>query len=137
MVGEDVIITGAGPIGIMASMVAGHCGARNVILTDVNDYRLDLAKRVVPKVQTINVREQKITRQFMKSLGILEGFDVCLEMSGSPSAFRDVLGKMINGGNIALLGILPDDTGINWTDVVFKGLNIKGIYGREMYGDLV
>jgi len=133
MVGEDVIITGAGPIGIMAAMVAGHCGARNVILTDVNEYRLDLAKRIVPKVKPINVSKQKITREFMESLGILEGFDVCLEMSGSPVAFRDVLDKMINGGNIAMLGIMPDDTGINWTDVVFKGLNIKGIYGREMY----
>ena len=133
MVGEDVIITGAGPIGIMAAMVAGHCGARNVILTDVNEYRLDLAKRIVPKVQPINVAKQEITRNFMESLGILEGFDVCLEMSGSPAAFRDVLSKMINGGNIAMLGIMPDDTGIPWTDVVFKGLNIKGIYGREMY----
>jgi threonine 3-dehydrogenase len=133
MVGEDVIITGAGPIGIMAAMVAGHCGARNVILTDVNEYRLDLAKRIVPKVQPINVAKQGITRNFMESLGILEGFDVCLEMSGSPSAFRDVLSKMINGGSIAMLGLMPDDTGISWTDVVFKGLNIKGIYGREMY----
>ena len=133
MVGEDVIITGAGPIGIMAAMVAGHCGARNVILTDVNEYRLDLAKRIVPKVQPINVAKQEITRNFMESLGILEGFDVCLEMSGSPAAFRDVLSKMINGGNIAMLGIMPDDTGIDWTDVVFKGLNIKGIYGREMF----
>ena len=79
MVGEDVIITGAGPIGIMAAMVAGHCGARNVILTDVNEYRLDLAKRIVPKVQPINVAKQEITRNFMESLGILEGFDVCLE----------------------------------------------------------
>ena len=109
MVGEDVIITGAGPIGIMAAMVAGHCGARNVILTDVNEYRLDLAKRIVPKVQPINVSKQQITGGFMESLGILEGFDVCLEMSGSPAAFREVLGKMINGGNIAMLGIMPDD----------------------------
>jgi threonine 3-dehydrogenase len=133
MVGEDVIITGAGPIGIMAAMVAGHCGARNVILTDVNEYRLDLAKRIVPKVQPINVSKQEISRNFMESLGILEGFDVCLEMSGSPVAFQDVLSKMINGGSIAMLGLMPDDTGIAWTDVVFKGLNIKGIYGREMY----
>jgi len=133
MVGEDVIITGAGPIGIMAAMVAGHCGARNVILTDVNEYRLDLAKRIVPKVRPINVAKQEITRNFMESLGILEGFDVCLEMSGSPAAFQDVLSKMINGGSIAMLGIMPDETGIAWTDVVFKGLNIKGIYGREMY----
>jgi len=133
MVGEDVIITGAGPIGIMAAMVAGHCGARNIILTDINEYRLDLAKRIVPRVQPINVSKQEITREFMESLGILEGFDVCLEMSGSGAAFKDVLGKMINGGSIAMLGLVPDDTGIPWTDVVFKGLNIKGIYGREMY----
>ena len=121
MVGEDVIITGAGPIGIMAAMVAGHCGARNVILTDVNEYRLDLAKRIVPKVQPINVAKQEITRNFMESLGILEGFDVCLEMSGSPAAFRDVLGKMINGGNIAMLGIMPDDTGIPLDGRCFQG----------------
>ena len=133
MVGEDVIITGAGPIGIMAAMVAGHCGARNVIFTDVNEYRLDLAKRIVPKVRPINVAKHEITRNFMESLGILEGFDVCLEMSCSPAAFQDVLSKMINGGSIAMLGIMPDETGIAWTDVVFKGLNIKGIYGREMY----
>ena len=81
----------------------------------------------------ITVAKQQITREFMASLGILEGFDVCLEMSGSPVAFRDVLNKMINGGSIAMLGLMPDDTGIAWTDVVFKGLNIKGIYGREMY----
>ena len=104
-----------------------------MILTDVNEHRLDLAKRIVPKVQPINVAKQGITGHFMESLGILEGFDVCLEMSGSPSAFRDVLSKMINGGSIAMLGLMPDDTGIPWTDVVFKGLNIKGIYGREMY----
>ncbi len=133
MVGEDVIITGAGPIGIMAAMIAGHCGARNVVLTDVNDYRLNLARAVVPRVQPINVAKQQITRDFMESLGIREGFDVCLEMSGSPNAFRDVLDKMINGGSIAMLGLVPDGTSINWTDVVFKGLHIKGIYGREMY----
>ena len=113
--------------------VRRQVGARNVILTDVNEYRLDLAKRIVPKVRPINVAKQEITRNFMESLGILEGFDVCLEMSGSPAAFQDVLSKMINGGSIAMLGIMPDETGIAWTDVVFKGLNIKGIYGREMY----
>ncbi|HHL31752.1 MAG TPA: L-threonine 3-dehydrogenase, partial [Oceanospirillales bacterium] len=133
MVGEDVLITGAGPIGIMAAMVAAHCGARNIIITDINDYRLNLAKNITPSVHTINVSEGAITREFMRSLGILEGFDVCLEMSGSPDAFRDMLGKMINGGSIAMLGILPDNTGIDWTKVVFQGLFIKGIYGREIF----
>ncbi|MEJ2553542.1 MAG: L-threonine 3-dehydrogenase, partial [Gammaproteobacteria bacterium] len=133
MVGEDVIITGAGPIGIMAAMVAAHCGARNIVITDINDYRLDLAKDIVPRATAINVAKEEITRDLMRSLGILEGFDVCLEMSGSPDAFRDVLGKMINGGHIAMLGIMPDGTGIDWTKVVFKGLFIKGIYGREIF----
>jgi len=133
MVGEDVVITGAGPIGIMAAMVAAHCGARNIVITDVNDYRLDLVKSIVPRAIAINVAKQEITRDFMRSLGILEGFDVCLEMSGSPAAFQDILGKMINGGSIAMLGIMPDGTGIDWTKVVFKGLFIKGIYGREIF----
>ena len=133
MVGEDVLITGAGPIGIMAAMVAQHCGARNIVVTDINDYRLDLAKSIVPKAFTINVNKEKITKEFMRSLGILEGFDVCLEMSGSPQAFREVPGMMINGGSIAMLGIIPDGTAIDWTKVVFKGLFIKGIYGREIF----
>ena len=133
MVGEDVLITGAGPIGIMAAMVAAHCGARNIVITDLNDYRLDLVKKIVPKAIPINVNKERISEDFMRSLGILEGFDVCLEMSGSPEAFRDALGKMINGGSIAMLGIIPDGTGIDWTKVVFKGLFIKGIYGREIF----
>jgi len=133
MVGEDVVITGAGPIGIMAAMVAAHCGARNIVITDINDYRLDLAKSIVPRAIAINVAKEEISREFMRNLGILEGFDVCLEMSGSPDAFRDILGKMINGGHIAMLGIMPDGTGIDWTKVVFKGLFIKGIYGREIF----
>jgi len=133
MVGEDVIITGAGPIGIMAAMVADHCGARNIVITDINDYRLDLAKKIAPRAIPINVAKTEITKDFMASLGILEGFDVCLEMSGSPKAFQDVLGMMINGGSIAMLGIVPDGTGIDWTKVVFKGLFIKGIYGREIF----
>ncbi len=133
MVGEDVLITGAGPIGIMAAMVAAHCGARNIVITDLNDYRLDLLRNIIPKAIPINAGNTDITEEFMRSLGILEGFDVCLEMSGSPDAFRDVLGKMINGGSIAMLGIMPDGTGIDWTKVVFKGLFIKGIYGREIF----
>ncbi|MEA1889067.1 MAG: zinc-binding dehydrogenase, partial [Pseudomonadota bacterium] len=133
MVGEDVLITGAGPIGIMAAMVAAHCGARNIVITDINDYRLDLVKKIVPKAIPINVTKGTISEDFMRSLGILEGFDVCLEMSGSPEAFKDALDKMINGGSIAMLGIIPDGTAIDWTKVVFKGLYIKGIYGREIF----
>ena len=133
MVGEDVLITGAGPIGIMAAMVAAHCGARNIVITDVNNYRLDLVKSIVPRASPLNVMDGPISEEFMRSLGILEGFDVCLEMSGSPAAFEEVLGKMINGGSIAMLGIMPDGTAIDWTKVVFKGLTIKGIYGREIF----
>jgi len=133
MVGEDVIITGAGPIGIMAAMVAEHCGARNIVITDINDYRLELAKKITSRAITVNVAKTEIDEAFMRDLGILEGFDVCLEMSGSPKAFQDVLGMMINGGSIAMLGIVPDGTGIDWTKVVFKGLFIKGIYGREIF----
>jgi threonine 3-dehydrogenase len=133
MVGEDVLIAGAGPIGILAAMVAAHCGARNIVITDLNDYRLELAKKIVPKAIPINVKHETITRDMMRSMGILEGFDVGLEMSGSPHAFKDMLSRMINGGSIAMLGIMPNGTGINWDDVVFKGLNIKGIYGREIF----
>ena len=133
MVGEDVLITGAGPIGIMAAMVASHCGARNIVITDINQYRLDLVKKIAPKAIPINVQNEQISRDFLQSLGILEGFDVCLEMSGSPHAFKEAIDLMINGGSIAMLGILPDGTGIDWTKVVFKGLFIKGIYGREIF----
>lgn len=133
MVGEDVLITGAGPIGIMAAMVADHCGARNIVITDINDYRLDLARELVPRATPFNVRTETITRDFMRGCGIFEGFDVGLEMSGSPHAFRDMLSMMINGGSIAMLGIVPNGTGIDWDQVVFKGLNIKGIYGREIF----
>ncbi len=133
MVGEDVLITGAGPIGIMAAMVAAHCGARNIVITDLNQYRLDLAKSIVPKAIPLNVNNEHITRDFMRSLGILEGFDVGMEMSGSPHAFRDMLSNMINGGKIAMLAIMPEGTGIDWDQVVFKGLYIKGIYGREIF----
>ena len=133
MVGEDVLITGAGPIGIMAAMVAAHCGARNIVITDMNQYRLDLAKSIVPKAIPLNVNDEHITRDFMRSLGILEGFDVGMEMSGSPHAFRDMLSNMINGGKIAMLAIMPEGTGIDWDQVVFKGLYIKGIYGREIF----
>ncbi len=133
MVGEDVLITGAGPIGIMAAMVAVHCGARNIIITDLNQYRLDLAKRIVPRVIPLNVKDGPIKREFMHDLGIFEGFDVGLEMSGSPQAFGDMLSLMINGGHISMLAIMPTGSGIDWDQVVFKGLTIKGIYGREIF----
>lgn len=133
MVGEDVLITGAGPIGIMAAMVASHCGARNIVITDLNYYRLNLVRKIVPKAIPLNVKNGPISREFMRSLGILEGFDVGLEMSGSPAAFKEMLSIMINGGSIAMLGIMPDGTGIDWSDVVFQGLTIKGIYGREIF----
>ena len=133
MVGEDVLITGAGPIGIMAAMVASHCGARNIVITDLNQYRLDLAKKIVPKAIPLNVKEQVISSEFMRSLGILAGFDVGLEMSGSPHTFKEMLSKPINGDHISMLAIMPNGTGIDWDQVVFKGLHIKGIYGREIF----
>ncbi len=133
MVGEDVLITGAGPIGIMAAMVAAHCGARNIVITDLNQYRLDLVKKIVPRVIPINVADQVITKELMRSHGIFEGFDVGLEMSGSPQAFSSMLTRMINGGRIAMLAIMPSGAGIDWDLVVFKGLTIKGIYGREIF----
>ena len=133
MVGEDVLITGAGPIGSMAALVAKHAGARNIVITDMNQFRLDLIKKILPEVITINVSKEKITREMMAELGIFEGFDVGLEMSGSPQAFSGMLDLMINGGNIAMLAIMPAGSGIDWDMVVFKGLTIKGIYGREIF----
>jgi threonine 3-dehydrogenase len=131
LVGEDVLITGAGPIGIMAAAVARHVGARHVVITDVNDYRLDLAKKM-GATRAVNVSQQSLT-DVMKELGMTEGFDVGLEMSGVPSAFRDMLKNMNNGGKIAMLGIPGQDMAIDWSQVIFKGLTIKGIYGREMF----
>ena len=133
MVGEDVLITGAGPIGSMAALVAKHAGARNIVITDMNQFRLDLIKKILTEVITINVAKKKITREMMAKLGIFEGFDVGLEMSGSPQAFSGMLDLMINGGNIAMLAIMPAGSGIDWDMVVFKGLTIKGIYGREIF----
>ena len=133
MVGEDVLITGAGPIGSMAALVAKHAGARNIVITDMNQFRLDLIKKILPEVITINVSKEKITKEMMAKLGIFEGFDVGLEMSGSPQAFGGMLELMINGGNIAMLAIMPAGSGIDWDMVVFKGLTIKGIYGREIF----
>ena len=131
LVGEDVLITGAGPIGIMAAAIARHVGARHVVITDVNDYRLELARKM-GATRAVNV-EPRDARRRMKELGMTEGFDVGLEMSGNPGAFRDMLRTMNHGGSVALLGIPPADTAIDWNQVIFKGLVIKGIYGREMF----
>ncbi|MFT6898412.1 MAG: threonine 3-dehydrogenase [Paraglaciecola sp.] len=131
LVGEDVLITGAGPIGIMAAAVAQHVGARHVVITDINEYRLQLA-RDMGATRAINVSHENLT-DVMQELGMTEGFDVGMEMSGVPTAFRDMLSKMNNGGKIAMLGIPPGDVAIDWDQVIFKGLTIKGIYGREMF----
>ena len=131
LVGEDVLITGAGPIGIMACAIARHVGARHVVITDVNDYRLGLARRM-GATRALNVSREKL-KDAMSDLGMTEGFDVGLEMSGVPSAFESLLETMNHGGKVALLGILPAGTPIDWTKVIFKGLEIKGIYGREMF----
>lgn len=131
LVGEDVLITGAGPIGVMGAAIARHCGARHVVVTDVNDYRLALATKM-GATRVVNVAKEKVAN-VMQSLGMTEGFDVGLEMSGVPSAFRDMLAGMRHGGKIALLGIPPADTAIDWNQVIFKGLVLKGIYGREMF----
>lgn len=131
VLGEDVLITGAGPIGCMAAAIAKHAGARHVVVTDVNPYRLDLAKKMGATL-ALDVRNETIA-EAQKKLGMKEGFDVGMEMSGSPEALRTMLLNMCHGGKIALLGILPPDTAIDWDLVVFNGLTIKGIYGREMY----
>lgn len=130
VLGEDVLITGAGPIGIMAVAIAKHAGARFVVVSDVNPYRLELARKLGATI-AVDVRSGSI-RQTQEKLGMKEGFDVGLEMSGNPSALRDMLANMCHGGKIALLGLLPE-TAIDWNTVIFSGLSIKGIYGREMY----
>jgi threonine 3-dehydrogenase len=131
VLGEDVLITGAGPIGIMAAAVVRHAGARFVVITDVNPYRLELAEKVKPTL-ALDVRTQTIA-DAQKKLGMKEGFDVGLEMSGNPAAFRDMLANMCHGGKIAMLGIPSTEISINWSTVIFNMLTIKGIYGREMY----
>lgn len=129
--GEDVLITGAGPIGLMATAVVRHAGARNVVVTDVNPYRLDLAQVMgASRVLDINKGDLEMVK---KELGIIEGFDVALEMSGNPAAMRDILGNTIHGANIAMLGLPAEPFAIDWSIVIFNMLNIKGIYGREMY----
>lgn len=131
ILGEDILITGAGPIGIMAAAIARHAGARHVVITDVNPYRLELAKKMGASV-TVDVRTTDI-KEVMKQLNMKEGFDVGLEMSGNDKAFNDMLSVMCHGGKIALLGIHKPDTKIDWNTVVFNGLKIEGIYGRKMY----
>jgi threonine 3-dehydrogenase len=131
VLGEDVLITGAGPIGIMAAAVVRHAGARHVVVTDVNDYRLALAKKMGATV-VLNVKAGK-PADVQKQLGMKEGFDVGLEMSGNPAAFHDMLDNMCHGGKIAMLGIPSQPIAIDWNIVVFNMLTIRGIYGREMY----
>jgi threonine 3-dehydrogenase len=131
LVGEDVLITGAGPIGIMATAICRHVGARFVVVTDVNDYRLELARRMGAD-HAVNVGREGLD-DTMAALGMTEGFDVGLEMSGNPEGLRDLLRVMNHGGRVALLGLLPHKTAIDWQQVIFKGLVLKGIYGREMF----
>lgn len=132
LVAKDVLITGAGPIGIMAAAIAKYAGARHVVITDVNEYRLDLARKVA-HVHAINPQQQSIAT-IMQQLGMIEGFEIGLEMSGHPRALNDLLNAMNSGGQVALLGILPENTVIDFQTVIFKELHIKGIYGREIFG---
>ncbi len=131
VLGEDVLITGAGPIGLMAAAVVRHAGARHVVITDINDGRLELAKRF-GVTRAVNTAKTTLA-DAQKELGMKEGFDIGLEMSGSPIAFRDMVANMCHGGRIAVLGLQPKDASIDWSTVIFSMLTIKGIYGREMY----
>jgi len=130
LVGEDVLVTGAGPIGAMAAAVARHAGARHVVITDVNDYRLDLAKKL-GATRIVNVAKEKIA-DVQAELGMTEGFDVGLEMSGNPQALRDMIANMAHGAKISMLGIPEGEVAIDWNAVIFNMLTIKGIYGREI-----
>jgi len=131
LVGEDVLITGAGPIGIMAAAVARHCGARHVVITDINDYRLELAEKM-GATRAVNTTTTEL-KAVMAELGMKEGFVVGMEMSGVPVAFNQMLDTMNHGGKIAMLGISPEDMAVDWNQVIFKCLVIKGVYGREMF----
>jgi threonine 3-dehydrogenase len=131
LVGEDVLITGAGPIGMMAVAIARRVGAHHIVVTDINDYRLDLAKQM-GATRVVNVTKESL-HDVMNELVMLEGFDVGLEMSGFPDAFSAMLDTLNHGAKVALLGLLPAGTGINWEQVIFKGLEIHGIYGRRMF----
>jgi threonine 3-dehydrogenase len=131
LVGEDVLITGAGPIGLMAALIAKKVGARHVVITDINPHRLQMATELGVSA-AVDVSKTSLS-EVQQQLGMTEGFDVGLEMSGVGSAFSDMLDAIVHGGKIALLGILPNGTPINWEQVIFKGIDIRGIYGREMY----
>jgi threonine 3-dehydrogenase len=131
LVGEDVLITGSGPVGIMAVAVARHVGARHIVITDLNEYRLDLAKKMGASI-ALNIQKSTL-KSAMNTLGMREGFDVGLEMSGNPHAFNDMLLHMNHAGKIAMLGFLPKETQIDWNHIIMKALILKGIYGREMY----
>jgi threonine 3-dehydrogenase len=131
VVGEDVLITGAGPIGIMAAAIVRFVGARHVVITDVNDYRLELARKMGATL-ALNVKRDSLD-DAMKQLGMQEGFDVGLEMSGNGAAFRDMLRTMHHGGSVAMLGLPPEEVAIDWNEVILKGLTLKGIYGRQMF----
>ena len=132
LVGEDILVTGAGPIGIMSAAIARHCGAKHIVITDVNDHRLNLAKKAVPGIYTLNVSQDTLDTA-IADLDMKEGFDVGFEMSGSEPAFAGMVDYMNSGGKIALLGLHSGQTVINWDHVVFNGLTIQGIYGREMF----
>ncbi len=132
MLGEDVLITGAGPIGIMAEAVVRHAGARFVVITDLNEYRLELAREMGVTL-ALNIKKDGSIREVQKKLGMKEGFDVGLEMSGSSDAFHEMVDNMFHGGKIAMLGIPSEPININWNTVIFNMLTIRGIYGREMY----
>ncbi|MEO0637721.1 MAG: L-threonine 3-dehydrogenase [Pseudomonadota bacterium] len=132
LLGEDVLITGAGPIGIMAAAVARHAGARRVVITDVNSSRLELATSVVPSVRAVDVSREDLA-DVVHELGLKEGFDVGLEMSGNQAALDQMVEALVMGGKIALLGIPPGQSPVNWSRIVFKAITIKGVYGREMF----
>lgn len=132
VLGEDVLITGAGPIGIMAAAVVRHAGARNVVLTDLNPDRLALAETVVPRLRTVDVRHEDL-RDVIHDLGMKEGFDIGLEMSGNQTALDQMVEALVMGGKIALLGIPPGKSPVDWSRIVFKAITIKGVYGREMF----
>ena len=131
LVGEDVLITGAGPTGAMAAAIAKHAGARHVVVTDINPHRLALAKKLGAEL-AVNVNEQSLT-DVMLELGMTEGFDVAMEMSGAPAALDDIIKHMIHGGKIALLGIFPSNASIDWNAVIFKSIEMRGIYGRKIF----
>jgi len=131
LVGEDVLITGAGPIGVMAAAISKHVGARHVVVTDLNPYRLELARKL-GATRAVDVRTENL-QETMRILGMTEGFDVGMEMSGNGQAFRDMLAAMNHGGRVAILGIPPSEVSIDWKHVIFKGLILKGVYGREMF----